>query len=109
MSSEILINPTGRETRVALLEKGQLVELHIDRGRNRGFVGNVYLGKVVRVLPGIQAAFVDIGLEKAAFLYAGDIHAPSLSEPLQAPRREPLQQEASRAAPQRATPSSRTC
>ena len=56
------------------MESGKLVELHIDRGRNRGFVGNVYLGKVVRVLPGMQAAFVDVGLERAAFLYVGDIY-----------------------------------
>ncbi len=73
MSSEIIVSTTGRETRVAYIEKGQLVELHIDRGDNRGFVGNIYLGKVVRVLPGMQAAFVDIGLERAAFLYVGDI------------------------------------
>ncbi|MEE2751107.1 MAG: Rne/Rng family ribonuclease [Myxococcota bacterium] len=73
MSSEIIVNATGRETRVALMENGQLAELHIDRGRDRGYVGNVYLGKVVRVLPGMQAAFVDIGLDRAAFLYVGDI------------------------------------
>ena len=56
------------------MENGQLAEMHIDRGYNRGYVGNIYLGKVVRVLPGMQAAFVDIGLERAAFLYAGDIY-----------------------------------
>ena len=78
MSFEIIVNATGRETRVALMEHGQLTELHIDRGRDRGYVGNVYLGKVVRVLPGMQAAFVDIGLERAAFLYVGDIHAENL-------------------------------
>jgi ribonuclease G len=71
--SEVICNVTGRETRVAVIENGQLVELHVDRGDNRGYVGNVYLGKVVRVLPGMQAAFVDIGLERAAFLYVGDI------------------------------------
>ena len=74
MSSEIICNVTGREIRVALIENGQLAELQIDRGDNRGFVGNIYLGKVVRVLPGMQAAFVDIGLERAAFLYVGDIY-----------------------------------
>ena len=74
MSSEIICNVTGRETRMALIENGQLAELQIDRGDNRGFVGNIYLGKVVRVLPGMQAAFVDIGLERAAFLYVGDIY-----------------------------------
>ena len=73
MPSEILCNSTGKETRVALMENGRLAELQIDRGDNRGFVGNIYLGRVVRVLPGMQAAFVDIGLERAAFLYVGDI------------------------------------
>lgn len=74
MPSEIICNTTGREIRVALMENGHLAELHIDRGDNRGYVGNVYLGKVVRVLPGMQAAFVDIGLDRAAFLYVGDIY-----------------------------------
>ena len=74
MSTEIIVNTTARETRVALMENGRLAELHVDRGDGRGFVGNVYLGRVVRVLPGMQAAFVDIGLERAAFLYVGDIH-----------------------------------
>ena len=74
MGTEIIVNRTGRETRLAVLEGGQLAELLIDRGDNRGFVGNVYLGRVVRVLPGMQAAFVDIGLERAAFLYVGDIY-----------------------------------
>ncbi len=73
MSTEIIVNSTGRETRVAILEGGQLAELLIDRGEGRGYVGNIYYGKVVRVLPGMQAAFVDIGLERAAFLYVGDI------------------------------------
>ena len=73
MSTEILVNVTGRETRVALMEHGQLAELLVDRGVDRGYVGNVYLGRVVRVLPGMQAAFVDIGLDRAAFLYVGDI------------------------------------
>ena len=73
MPAEIIVNVTGKETRVALIENSQLAELHIDRGRERGTVGNVYKGKVVRVLPGMQAAFVDIGLERAAFLYVGDI------------------------------------
>jgi len=74
LSIEILVNVTGKETRLALLENSQLVEFHVDRGTDRGYVGNVYLGKVVRVLPGMQAAFVDIGLERAAFLYVGDIY-----------------------------------
>lgn len=74
MGTEILVNSTGKETRVALMEGSQLTELHIDRGVDRGYVGNVYLGKVVRVLPGMQAAFVDVGMERAAFLYVGDIY-----------------------------------
>lgn len=79
MSSEIIVNVTAREVRVALMENGRLAELHVDRGDGRGYVGNVYLGKVVRVLPGMQAAFVDIGLERAAFLYVGDIHPDVLA------------------------------
>jgi len=74
LPSEIIVNTTGRETRVALMENGQLAELHVDRGDKKSHVGNVYLGRVVRVLPGMQAAFVDIGLDRAAFLYGGDIY-----------------------------------
>jgi ribonuclease G len=73
MSEEILINVTPRETRVALLENGVLQEIFIERARRRGLVGSIYKGKVCRVLPGMQAAFVDIGLERAAFLHASDI------------------------------------
>ena len=80
LASEIIISTTGRESRIALLENGQLSELHIDRGNNKSYVGNIYLGKVVRVLPGMQAAFVDIGLERAAFLYAGDIYPEFLEK-----------------------------
>ena len=72
MSEEILINVTPRETRVALVENGALQEIYIERARRRGLVGKVYRGKVCRVLPGMQAAFVDIGLERAAFLHASD-------------------------------------
>ena len=73
MGTHLLINVVPWETRVALLEDTTLVELHIERSRERGIAGNIYKGKVVRVLPGMQAAFVDIGLEKAAFLHASDI------------------------------------
>ncbi len=73
MSAEILVNVTPSETRVALVENGILQEVHIERQARRGLVGNVYVGKVSRVLPGMQAAFVDIGLDKAAFLHASDI------------------------------------
>jgi ribonuclease G len=72
MQNEILINATPGETRVAILEKKQFVELHIERDKSKSVVGSVVKGRVLRVLPGMQAAFVDIGLEKAAFLYAGD-------------------------------------
>ena len=73
MSEEILINVTPRETRVALVENGVLQEVLIERARRRGLVGNIYKGRVCRVLPGMQAAFVEIGLERAAFLHASDI------------------------------------
>ncbi|MEH6565647.1 MAG: ribonuclease G [Halopseudomonas sp.] len=73
MSEEILINITPMETRVALVENGVLQEVHIERTLRRGIVGNIYKGKVVRVLPGMQAAFVDIGLERAAFIHASEI------------------------------------
>ncbi|MER2490863.1 ribonuclease G [Catenovulum sediminis] len=73
MSAELLINVTPTETRVAVVENGSLQEVHIERQGNRGLVGNIYCGKVSRVLPGMQAAFIDIGLEKAAFLHASDI------------------------------------
>ncbi len=75
MTKELVINTTSHETRVALLESGHIAELYIERRRERGIVGNIYKGKVIRVLPGMQAAFVDIGLEKAAFLYVADVLA----------------------------------
>jgi ribonuclease G len=73
MKREILINATSRETRVAILEDDELVELLVDRPDARRMVGDIYLGKVEAVLPGIQAAFVDIGTEKSAFLHASDL------------------------------------
>jgi ribonuclease G len=73
VSEEVLINVTPQETRVAVVENGVLQEVHIERTRFRGIVGNIYYGKVVRILPGMQAAFVDIGLERTAFLHAADI------------------------------------
>jgi ribonuclease G len=74
MSGELLINVTPSETRVALIENGVLQEVHVERESRRGLVGNIYLGRVIRVLPGMQAAFIDINLEKAAFLHASDIN-----------------------------------
>ncbi len=73
MSEEILINVTPRETRVAVLDHGVVQELHIERASARGLVSNIYLGKVGRVLPGMQSAFIDIGLDRAGFLHVGDI------------------------------------
>lgn len=73
MKAELLVNVTPAETRVALIENGCLQEIHIEREAKRGIVGNIYKGKVSRILPGMQAAFVDIGLDKAAFLHASDI------------------------------------
>jgi ribonuclease G len=74
---DILINWAPQETRVAIVENGAVQELHIERTLERGQVGNVYLGKVVRVLPGMQSAFVDIGLERAAFLHVADLISAS--------------------------------
>ncbi len=78
ISGELLINVTPSETRVALIENGVLQEVHVEREARRGLVGNIYLGKVIRVLPGMQAAFVDINLDKAAFLHASDINSKLL-------------------------------
>ncbi|KFI21668.1 ribonuclease G [Nitrosococcus oceani] len=76
MSEEILINVTPSETRVAVVENGVVQELYIERSSRRGWVGNIYKGQVNRILPGMQAAFVNIGLERAAFLHASDIRLP---------------------------------
>ena len=73
MTKELVINTTSHETRVALLESGHIAELYIERSRERSIVGNIYRGRVIRVLPGMQAAFVDVGLDKAAFLYVADV------------------------------------
>ena len=85
MKEDILVNVTPQETRVAVIEQGSVQELHIERARSRGLVGSLYMGRVVRVLPGMQSAFIDIGLERAAFLHVGDIfgyrHASAPGEP----------------------------
>src|SRR5579859_2849394 len=75
MNEQILINVTPQETRVAVTELGAVQELHVERDSSRGIVGNVYLGRVCRVLPGMQSAFVEIGLPRAAFLHVADIWA----------------------------------
>ncbi len=80
MSEEILINVTPPETRVAVIENGVLQELIIERSSQRGLVGNIYKGEVCRVLPGMQAAFVDIGLERAAFLHFSDLCSRDLAK-----------------------------
>ena len=74
MTEEILINESATETRVAKVENGVVQELYIERANKKGLVGNIYRGKVVRVLPGMQAAFIDIGLEKAAFIHANELY-----------------------------------
>jgi len=75
MPGELVINVTSGETRVALLEHGTLVELYIERETDKSLVGNIYRGRVAKILPGMQACFVDIGLPRAAFLYVGDVRS----------------------------------
>ncbi|MEY4712726.1 MAG: hypothetical protein RIS88_2176, partial [Pseudomonadota bacterium] len=77
MQQDILINWSPQETRVAIVENGAVQELHVERTLERGLVGNIYLGKVARVLPGMQSAFVDIGLQRAAFLHVADVWQPT--------------------------------
>ena len=73
MTEDILVNVTAYEARVALIQQGAVQELHLERAATRGLVGNIYLGKVSRVLPGMQSAFIDIGLDRAAFLHVADL------------------------------------
>ena len=84
---DYLINITPMETRVALMQQGVVQELHIERSSSRGIVGNIYMGKVVRVLPGMQSAFVEIGLERTAFLHVADIWEERQSNSDAAPHR----------------------
>src|ERR1700741_415668 len=73
MSKEMIVSVNGREKKIAILDNGRVTEFYIERGEeNSGVVGNVYKGRVMRVLPGMQSAFVDIGLERDAFLYVSD-------------------------------------
>ncbi len=76
MSVELLVNVSLRETRIAVVENGVLQEVFVERANRRGLVGNIYKGRICRVLPGMQAAFVDVGLERAAFLHASDVAPP---------------------------------
>ena len=86
-TEEILINVTPQETRVAVIEQGVTQEVHVERASARGLVGNIYTGRVVRVLPGMQSAFIDIGGERAAFLHVADIwgnrHSGDTSRPIE--------------------------
>src|SRR6187399_3653060 len=77
MTKEMIISSTSHETRVAILEEDQVVEIFIEREQSRGVVGNVYKGRVSKVLPGMQSAFVDLGLERDAFLYVSDVISPT--------------------------------
>jgi ribonuclease G len=86
MSEEILINFTPQETRVAVMQQGVVQELHIERTASRGLVGNVYLGRVCRILPGMQSAFIDVGLDRTAFLHVADIW-----QPREAPQERPVE------------------
>lgn len=88
MKAEILINVTPTETRVTVVENGVLQEVFIEREHLRGLVGNIYKGKVARVLPGMQAAFVDIGLERAGFIHASDIEGGDAQTPINSLLRE---------------------
>ncbi|MEJ2132623.1 MAG: Rne/Rng family ribonuclease, partial [Gammaproteobacteria bacterium] len=101
MGEDILINVNDFETRVALLRNGQVQEIHLQRSSGPSVTGNIYRGQVVRILPGMQAAFVDIGLERPGFLHARDIHAPLIltakaaataesEDDASAPREEPV-------------------
>ena len=93
MSEEILINITPRERRVAVVENGVLQEVHLERLAKRGLVGNIFKGCVSRVMPGMDAAFVDIGLEKAAFIHASDVTQLPCSSVSISADSEPVEQE----------------
>ncbi|SVB08350.1 uncharacterized protein METZ01_LOCUS161204, partial [marine metagenome] len=80
MASEILVNSNTREIRVALTESNQLAELFIEHRTNKGIVGNIYKGKVTKILPGMQVAFIDMGLDKAGFLCANDVNVKKSPE-----------------------------
>ena len=77
MTKEMIISSSAHETRVAILEEDQVAEIFIERERSRGVVGNLYKGRVSKVLPGMQSAFIDLGLERDGFLYVTDVIAPS--------------------------------
>src|SRR5687768_10536639 len=84
MAKELVVNQTHSESRIALIENGEildfLIERHSPKNESAPIVGNIYLGRVLRVLPGMQSAFIDIGQERAAFLYVDDAYLPTLEE-----------------------------
>src|SRR5712691_6202820 len=91
MSRELIVSVNGREKKIAIVENDRVTEFYIERGeQNQGIVGNIYKGRVMRVLPGMQSAFVDIGLERDAFLYVSDFFDEE-AEPLEAIAAEPLE------------------
>src|SRR6185295_990176 len=87
MTKDIIVSSTPQETKVALLENGEVSEIFIEREAHRGIVGNIYKGRVSRVLPGMQSAFVELGLERDAFLYVADVFE-ELGENLLAPEEQ---------------------
>lgn len=91
MNEQILINVTPQETRVAIMEMGAVQELHVERSSNRGLVGNVYLGRVGRVLPGMQSAFIEIGLSRAAFLHVAEVWAGQKHSPDKPVEQKPIE------------------
>ena len=93
MTTEMIVNVSPRETRAALLENGVLQELFVERASRMGLTGNLYKGRVSRVLPGMQAAFIDIGLERTAFLHVSDIVQPADAEgAVDAPRTDSIRE-----------------
>ncbi len=107
MRKDIIINTAPHEVRVAILEDGEIVELLIERADARRIVGNIYKGKVTSVKPGLQAAFVDIGLEKAGFLHASDLAARGDLGDVEEDDDEPAGERRGRRRP--ASPTSATC
>jgi Rne/Rng family ribonuclease len=98
MNKEMIISSTRHETRVAILEDDQVVELFIEREQSRGVVGNIYKGRVSKVLPGMQSAFVDLGLERDAFLYVTDVISPRTTRSQPRAQRSPRRIRRSRSA-----------
>jgi len=93
MSTELLVNVTPRESRAALVENGVLQEIFLERANRRGLISNIYKGRVSRVLPGMQAAFIDVGLDRTAFLHASDIAVPAdVEADIETPRPESVRQ-----------------